>query len=494
MTSAATSSDTARSISDIAPPSVWTKLAYGVGAIAYGVKDNGFNFFLLLFYSQIVGLDARLVGLAILCALVVDAISDPIVGYWSDNLRSRWGRRHPFMYASAIPVALSFYLLWNPPVGWSQQSLFFYLLGLSIVIRTAITLYETPSAALAPDLTSDYEQRSSLIGYRFYFGWTGGNLMTVIMFFLIFPTFTTDLVPSGQFARESYAVYGIIASVMIFAAIMISALGTHSRIKHLNPPPPKRTMTMGRVFKEIFETLSERAFASLFIANLFGAVATGLAGGLTFYFLVYFWGFSSIQQGYITLGTFLAALIGFVLAPIITRTIGKKRGAMIIGLVAFLGAPVPIVLRLLDILPPNGTDFVFWFVFVTNVVDVGLIICFQILVSSMGADLVEQSELKTGRRSEGVFTSAMTFVRKCVQGFGLMAASFVLALANFPKGAAVGEVPQESIWSLGAYYVPAILTLWIAMMVFVSTYSISREDHEENLRKLAEKKVISSGT
>ena len=148
-------------------PSFGTKLAYGFGSVAFGIKDQGFNYFLLLFYSQVIGLDARLVGLAITTALVLDAISDPVVGYWSDNLRSRWGRRHPFMYASAIPVALTFFMLWNPPVGWSETALFWYLLSLAVVIRTFITFYETPSSALAPELTSDYDQRSSLLSLRF---------------------------------------------------------------------------------------------------------------------------------------------------------------------------------------------------------------------------------------------------------------------------------------------------------------------------------------
>ena len=98
-------------------PSVWLKMAHGSGAAAFGIKNNGFDYFLLFFYGTVVGLEPGLVGLAILIALVLDAISDPLVGYWSDNFRSRWGRRHPFMYASALPVALSYFLLWNPPVG-----------------------------------------------------------------------------------------------------------------------------------------------------------------------------------------------------------------------------------------------------------------------------------------------------------------------------------------------------------------------------------------
>ncbi|MFN3513392.1 MAG: MFS transporter [Phenylobacterium sp.] len=468
------------------PPTIWTKLAYGFGSVAYGVKDNGFGYFLLIFYTQVIGLDARLVGLAITTALVFDAISDPVVGYWSDNLRSRWGRRHPFMYASAVPVAASYFLLWNPPEGWSQIALFWYVLVLAVLIRTFITFYETPSSALAPELSADYDQRSSLLSFRYFFAWTGGNAMSVGMFLILFPAFATAAIPNGQFNRDAYSVYGIVASVLIFLAIVVSAAGTHARIIHLKPPPPKRTLTLGKIFKEILETLANRSFIALFLAAMFGAIAAGLSAALSFYFLTYFWGFSPQQNGLITMGVFVSAIIGSTLAPIVTRSLGKKRGAMIIGITAFLGSPMPIVLRLLGVLPENGTPFLFYFVLFTTMFDVGLIICFQILSASMMADLVEQAELKTGRRSEGIFFSASTFIRKMVGGLGVMTATFVLTMAQFPSGAAPGQVPAEALWRLGAFYVPTILTLWMVMMAIISTYKLNRADHEENLRRLAE--------
>jgi len=468
-----------------AAPSLWTKLAYGFGSVAFGVKDNGFAYFLLIFYSQVIGLDARLVGLAITTALILDALSDPVVGYWSDNLRSKWGRRHPFMYASALPVALSYFMLWNPPAGLSQAGLFWYLLILAVLIRTFITFYETPSSALAPELTDNYDQRSSLLSFRYYFGWTGGNAMSVAMFALIFPAFATLAIPNGQFNRDAYALYGVIGSALIFAAILISAAGTHSRIAHLKAAPPKRKLTLATVFKEIFETLANRSFVALFLSAMFGAIAGGLSAALAFYNLTYFWGFSAAQNAIITMGVFVSAVIGSVLAPIATRTIGKKRGALIIGFVAFLGSPLPMVLKLFNILPDNET-FVFWFVFFTSTIDVGLIICFQILSSSMMADLVEQAELRTGRRSEGIFFAASTFIRKVVSGIGIMAATFLLTLAQFPAGADPSEVSPEAVWRLGAYYVPTILTLWMAMMFVIFTYKLDRSDHEENLRKLKE--------
>lgn len=86
--------------------SVSAKLYYGVGAVAYGIKENGFAYLLLLYYSQVLGLPQHLVGAGIFIALLFDAVTDPIVGAASDNLHSRWARRHPFMYASALPAAV----------------------------------------------------------------------------------------------------------------------------------------------------------------------------------------------------------------------------------------------------------------------------------------------------------------------------------------------------------------------------------------------------
>ncbi|MEL6829767.1 MAG: MFS transporter, partial [Pseudomonadota bacterium] len=226
-----------------------TKLAHGFGAVAPGVTVGAFDFFLLIFYSQVIGLDARLVGLAIWIALVLDAVSDPIVGYWSDNLRSRWGRRHPFMYASAVPIAGSFYFLWSPPQDASQMTLFWYVLILAVVIRTAVTFYRTPSTALIPDLTRDYDERTSLYSLRFLFAWFGGNALAVLMFFILFPQFVTEEFSDGRFNAEAYQVYGVIGSIMIFVSILVSSYGTHARIPYLNPPPPARKMGLVIIFK-----------------------------------------------------------------------------------------------------------------------------------------------------------------------------------------------------------------------------------------------------
>ncbi|MEM9668467.1 MAG: MFS transporter [Pseudomonadota bacterium] len=463
-----------------------TKLAYGFGSAAYGVKDGGFIYFLLLFYGQVVGLEPALVGLAILIALIFDAISDPIVGYISDNWRSRWGRRHPFMYAAAVPIGLVYFLIWNPP-DWSDGALFWYLLATAILIRTFITFYETPSSALLPELTSQYHERTTLQSFRLFFGWFVGNAMTILMFGLLLRP--NETYSDGVLNADGYATYGVIASVVIFLAIMVSALGTHGRIKHFNDPPPKQEFALSRAFQEIFETLFDKSFGALFIATLFGAVATGFSGALTFLIWSYFWEFTQDQIFIFTALVALSAIIGATIAPMITRVFGKKRAVIILGCVAFGAAPIPVVLRLFGLMPPAGDPWLFPIVAAVNTIDVALIIALQAVLYSMIADLVEESELKTGRRSEGVFYAAVTFTRKSNQGLGGFAAGVVLSLVAFPSNASPGTIDADTLWNLGAWYAVLLWMLWSAMIIAVCFYRIDQGTHEANLRELAIRKT-----
>ena len=185
-----------------------TKFLYGFGSIAYGIKDNAFAYFLLFVYVQVFGLAPDLAGLAILIMLIFDAISDPLIGYISDNTKSRWGRRHPFIYGSIIPVSLTFFLIWDPPTAASDQVLFWYLLVMGVGIRTTITLYEIPSTALGPELTQDYVERSSLIAFRAWFGWWGGLTMwNLLWVFVVYSS--TNGTQDARYVPETWVVYGI---------------------------------------------------------------------------------------------------------------------------------------------------------------------------------------------------------------------------------------------------------------------------------------------
>ena len=306
--------------------------------------------------------------------------------------------------------------------------------------------------------------------------------MSVLMFGALLVA--NEKYPVGTLNRDGYAAYGIISSVLIFLSIMISALGTHSEIKYLKPPPPQRKIGLGTIFREIFETLGERSFFALFLATLFGAVATGVSGALAFLMLTYFWGFSGSQIFLWTLLVFISALIGLLVAPRVSKAIGKKRAVIVLGVIAYSMAPAPVLLRLLGWMPENGDPLLYPIVAAINTIDLSLIIALQAILYSMIADLVEQSELKTGRRSEGVFFAAVTFTRKATQGLGAFAAGIMLSVISFPQGAARGDVQPETLWKLGAFYAPSLLLLWTLMIVAVSFYRIDRQDHEQNLQRL----------
>ena len=468
--------------------SFWTKASYGFGAVAVGVRDNGLAYFLLLFYSQVMGLDARLAGLALTMGLVIDAFLDPIIGYVSDNFRSKLGRRHPFIYASIVPIALVYFLIWSPPTGLSQSGLFWWLLCTMGAIRLFYSVFEIPFAALAPELTKDYDERTVLQSFTLFFAWFVGNFMSVFNFWL-FSLFATATIKDGRFNPAAYHVYGLLASAIMFVAITVTAVGTHRHIPNLSQPPAPEKKSLGEIFREIYETLVDKSFFSLFLSTLFGSIASGLAAAMAFINYTYFWAFTSAQSGLMVTGVFASAFIGAGLAPFISKTIGKKRGAIIIGLIAFLGSPSLMVLRLFHLLPPNGSPVLFWTYYVVNVFDVGLIICYQTLVPAMMADLVEHAEVKTGRRAEGVFYAAAGFIRKLVAGSGVLLAGFIMAAAGLQKGANPMSVSPETIWKLGAYYAPTIVGLWMLMLLVLSTYNISREGHEENLRTIAKNKA-----
>ena len=467
-----------------------TRLAYGFGAVAQGAKSNGFNYLLLFFYSQVVGLPAEWVSFAILIALVFDAVSDPLIGYFSDNFRSSWGRRHPFMYASAVPVSLAYYFLWAPP-EWSQEALLAYFLVLAIFIRTTITLYDIPSTALVAELTDDYVERSRIVGYRYFFGWWGGLTMAVLAYLVFLPE-----AKGGLLYTEGWRNYGLSASIIMFISILVSSLGTHRHIPHLRTPSFQHSdegFSLRRTARELRETLGNPSFLVLFAAALFSAVAAGVSTTLSIYFVRHMWGFTTEQIGYLQFPYFFSAMVALWLGPKVTQALGKRPAAISITAIAVALAPALFILRMLGLLPDNGTSALFWIVLSHGAIEVALIITSSILVAAMIADVVEDSEIQTGRRSEGTFFAANTFAQKAVNGLGVLVAGQLLAWVEFPTGAALGTVSQETIFGLATYYIPVQWVLYGFAIVLMGLYRISRAGHEANIDRLRARRSSAPG-
>jgi Na+/melibiose symporter-like transporter len=164
---------------------------------------------------------------------------------------------------------------------------------------------------------------------------------------------------------------------------------------------------------------------------------------------------------------------------------GKKKATIVLGVLAFSIQPAPVLFRLLGLMPENGDPLLFPLVLAINVIDLSLIIAVTAVAFSMIADLVESNQVKTGRRAEGVYYAAMTFTRKTTQGLGVLAAGVILSAIAFPEGAKPEDVSPETLRQLGMYYAPSLLILWLSALFFVSRYRIDKEDHLENLRKIA---------
>ena len=470
----------------VAPgPSLLTRIAYGIGGGAIGIKNSGFEFFLLLYYSQVLGVSAHLVSVALFLALAIDAISDPVVGYWSDNIRSRLGRRHPFMYAAILPVGIAYFFAWNPPAGLSGNELFPWLVFITISVRLFYTLYEVPSLALAAELSQDYDIRTTLMSYRYFCAWVCGlGIQVLLMVYLLRPT---DTVTMGFFNLDGWHTYGLWASALLIITITICTAGTHRYIPNFKAPPPPRKLTIRKVLSEVLETISNRSFRALFLAFLFGLLASGISASLNQYINGYFWEFTTDQIAGLTVGVFVSTVLALVLAPQVSKTIGKKRGVIIIGLVAFTLMPAPVFARLLGFMPPNGTETLFYLVLIITTFDLTLIITAQILMAAMVADIVEESELTTGRRSEGIFYAG---IRKLSQGAGILMAGIILSVADLHPGMQPGTVPESSLDILGWGYAVSLLVVWMLMISSIRFYEISRENHEANLEALAVQDAI----
>lgn len=483
--------DGGQDATDLPDDAAWTKapplrfgtmLFYGLGSASNGIKNRSISTFLLLFYSQVVGLPATWVGSALAITLILDGLFDPVIGQISDNFRSRWGRRHPFIYFSAIPYAIIFVLLWTPPAGWSPEALLAYMTVCIVLLRSIDTFFEVPASAMSAELTSDYHQRTMLIACRYFFTFAGGLTMIWIAY-----KFFLSEADGGLFVRASYGQYALLAGIAIALAILGCAMGTHHRIPWLRQPPARK-LTIGLLFRELAQTLANRSLWLANAAGLFTAIATGMVGGLATYFQVYFWELTPDQLSYLPIAGMIAALLGIVIGPWITRWLGKKKGGIAMFAALMIVSITPISLRLAGLLPENGTQFVFVLLFFEALLIAMLTLMTSMAITSMIADVAEDSEVKTGRRSEGLLFSVDNVLKKSTAGVGVFAASLILAAAGLSGQVRPGEISEAALHQMGFYFVPAIILIYGGAIISLLVFPLDEDTHKANLETLRARK------
>lgn len=460
-----------------------TKIFQGFGGLVNSHKDFAFNTFLLLYYSQIMGLSASLVSVAIAISLVIDAISDPLVGSLSDNFQSKLGRRHPFMLGAALPFGLTMYLLFDPPGGLSDAMLLGWLIFFTIAARLAFTFFIVPWNAIAAEFSNDYVERTSIITFRYLVGWVGGVMFFLFTWEYLFPN--TQEFPAGQLNGEYYPRFGMVVGGLVVLWALVSALGTKKEIPYLlQPIASTPRFTLKNAFDEVLLALKNANFRRLFILFLMFSGIAGVGGVFDIYMNTYFWEFTSNELKWFAFAG-LGAIAAFVTVPFLQIKFDKNSMLQVCLSIVMVNAIGKVALRFFDVLPDNGDPLLLQLFVVQSIVQAYLLTICGIMVGSLVADLLDEQELETGRRQEGVFASGLSFSAKATSSIGIIIGGFILDfVVNLPKQAVPGSIDQDTLFRLAFSDGVAVPLLFFIPIYLMSRITMSRTRLAEIQREL----------
>ena len=467
----------------------WTaRIAFGLGSYAEGLKNGAFLFFVLFYYNQVLGLPASVAGLALAAALVVDAVTDPLVGSISDHFRSSWGRRHPFMYASALPYAVVFYLLFVPPAGLSPTGLFVWLLTFAVATRVALTIYSVPHMTLAAELSQDYDERTTLASVRSLLSIGGIGSATLGGFALFF----TD---DRQLDATAYPPFALTLAILMVVTIVYSGVGTHSYIPRLMGPSARgEGFSLRGLASELWATLSIRPFRRLLAAMVTYAAVNGLSSALSTYVLTFFFRLEGLTLGLQLSIGIGGGVAGAAIASPLAARIGNKRNTMMLGLLwysVFTGSIV--TLRLLGWAPANGDPLLLPLLLSTAFVGGSGIGVVSVLTTSMIADVTDEHERIHRARQEGIYYSTVSFINKVTTGLGTVLAGVAIDLVGLDPSVLPDEVSSAALWGLGFVYGPVASLLMLVPVALVFPYDIDRARHRDILDEIAASKGAHGG-
>ena len=457
------------------------KFFYASGAVANGVKADAFTFFLLFFYSNVIGLTPGLASLAIFIALMVDAFTDPIMGVISDRTNHRLGRRHPYFLLGIIPMGLSYFMLFSIQSSWdlSQQYLFLWMLTFTLLTRLGMTIFDVPHRSLGSEMSRSYTERTSIFAAREMFGWAGG-LFNAFLAYTVFFKDTPEYIPGTQ-NPEPWIYYGMTGATLMSISVLVTYFGT---LKYRNTSfNDQISFDLKLIFSQIFTALQNKSFLIFFFGYLFIAVSWGLNSSLQIYMNTYFWEFKSIMiasfLGIYALSTFSA----FLLVPRLVSFLEKRSILLFAITLAALIPPIPILLYLNDILPDSGSWNLFFalapFIYIANT----CLSSSAIIRESMLGDISDEVELESKIGQQGLMYASSSLIGKLNTGLGILVAGLALEFIGFPQGSEV--LPNDGqIFSLAMVQGPFVAVLMIIPFGIFSLYTIDRQKHKTIMSQL----------
>ncbi|NDJ54040.1 MAG: MFS transporter [Chloroflexi bacterium] len=436
--------------------SFWTKMAFGVGDVGPAISSSLTGFFLNFFLLDIAGLRPAAAGTIFLIVKIWDAVNDPLIGSLSDRTFTRWGRRRPWMLFGAVPFALAFFLQWMvPPLN--STGLFWYYLVVALLLDTGFTVVNTPYAALTPELTRDYDERTSLNSFRFSFSILGG----VVAAFM-----HTQIVGQFDSVFTGYQVSAAIWAVIIVAA----TLTTFFSIQEKYVKPDVEEDHLG-VLEGLKIALSNRAFLLVAIIYLSSWLALEFVQANLLLYLRYWIGAEEIF-GTLVLMLQVSAFVFVLIWTRVSTRIGKKN-------VYYAGMSVWIISSLaLFFVQPGQVMLVYVIAFFASM---GVAVAY-LIPWSMLPDVVEMDELVTGKRREGVFYGVFTLLQKVGISLALALSNYMLELSgyiNAVPGEALPIQPDSVQLVLRIFVGPAAALVLAVSFIAVYLFPITRKSHNE---------------
>lgn len=472
----------------LAPLPFGTKIGYSLGQVLDGIVSQSLGIFLFFYVTAVCGLPGGLAGIALATGLVVDAVMDPLIGSASDGLRSRLGRRLPFMLAGLPVVAMLFVAIFTLPTGLSTYALFAWVMLLSVLLRIAMSLFILPYQALGAELSDDYTERNSIMAWR----WGLGVLGTVVAVVLGFAVFFHG--PGGTLDRAGYTPFALSLAALFLVGGLLSLRTIATTLDRQHPAAASEGGLHLRVGRELREVFANRSFRVLFVSALLFFSALGTHATLGLHVNTFFWHFTSAQTQMVTLAVFIGLVLGAPLAsPMIKRL--EKRTVLLIGLIG-LGAAdtVPAALRLLGLFPFEGA-ILMWVL--SGIVFIGgvLLAAAAIAFASMMADAADEHEHLFNARREGLYFAGWSFAGKAAAGVGALIAGAVIQLIHFPtdlasKGGAAVVLPQATIDWLGFFYGPGAGLLYLGAILATLRHTLDAKAHAAIMLDLRQRRGI----
>ncbi|MEW4468158.1 MFS transporter [Parasphingorhabdus sp. JC815] len=458
-----------------------TKVLYGFGSAAYGIKDNGFAVFLLYYYNQVVGMRADVVSLAIAIALFVDAMVDPLIGQMTDRTRTSIGRRHPWLYGSAVPIAIAWLFLWHPPQA-SATVQFFYLLAMAMLVRFSLSANEVPSLAIVPELSKNYHDRTGILRFRTLFGWGSGLSMMVLAYgVLLVPS---ENYPVGLLNKDGYSTFAFIGAGIMVVAVLVSALSTHKKIVNRYKAENSHPET-AEGFTQMLAAFRFSPYMLLMFAGTFAFTNQGLMFAMTPYLLTHVWEFGSTELTLYSAILFIGVVMAFVLVTPISMRTGKAKGAAYLTFCAVILGTSPYWLRMVGLFPVPGSAYLIPALFSLSVIAIAASISAMILTFSMMADVTDAYEFEAGKRTEGLFSSGMWLMQKMVGGMGILLSGLIIAFIKLPEQAVPGTVDPAIVDNLALIYVTIMSVIGMTGAWAYTLFPLTEKDHSDRLAKLA---------